>query len=175
VNYEVTEKTGESRVVGLRELEEGRYDVTLDNATVQVDAMKSGPTIYSIIEDGLQYEAMVDEKGAHGFDVTVSGRIFHFEVLDERTKLLAGSAASVASGPQSVEAEMPGKVVKIDAAAGERVSQGQAIVVLEAMKMENEIPSPIDGVVTEIAVSEGDTVEAGALLFTVEPPAEDAS
>ena len=175
MNYEVAEQKGESRVVGLRELEEGRYEVSLDGATVQVDAMKSGPTVYSIIEDGLQYEAMVDEKGAHGFDVTVSGRIFHFEVLDERTKLLAGSAAPVVSGPQSVEAEMPGKVVKIDAAVGEQVSQGQGILVVEAMKMENEIPAPIDGVLTEIAVSEGDTVEAGALLFTVEPPAEGAS
>jgi biotin carboxyl carrier protein len=175
MNYEVSEKKGESRVVGLREVGEGRYDVSLDGATVHVDAVKSGPTIYSIIEDGKQYEAMVDEKGAHGFDVMVRGRIFHFDVLDERTKLLAGSAAAVASGPQNVESEMPGKVVKVSASVGESVSEGQGIVVVEAMKMENEIPSPIDGVVTEIAVSEGDTVEAGAPLFTVDPPPEDAS
>jgi biotin carboxyl carrier protein len=175
LNYEVAEKKGESRVVGLREIEDGRYDITLDGATAYVDAVRSGPTVYSVIEDGRQFEVMVDEKGAHGFDVLVGGRLFHFDVLDERTKLLASTAASVASGPQSVAAEMPGKVVKVNVVAGSSVTEGQGIVVVEAMKMENEIPSPIDGVVREIAVAEGDTVEAGALLFTVDPPAEEPS
>jgi biotin carboxyl carrier protein len=170
VNYEVSEKKGETRTVGLREVEEGRYEVTIDGATVHVDAVRSGPTIYSVIEDGRQFEAMVDERGAHGFDVLVAGRSFHLEASDERTKLLSGSLGAVASGPQSVAAEMPGKVVKVAAGAGERVAEGQGVVVIEAMKMENEIPSPIAGVVREIAVREGDTVEAGALLFTVDPP-----
>ena len=67
---------------------------------------------------------------------------------------------------------MPGKIVKVEVQAGEAVSEGQGIVIVEAMKMENEIPSPIDGVVTDIQVSEGDTVEAGAVLFMVEPPPE---
>jgi biotin carboxyl carrier protein len=170
VNYEVSEKKRENVRVSLRETGEGQYEVTLDGKTVHVDAVRSGPTIYSVIEDGQQFEAMVDEKGAHGFDVLVAGRIFHLEVIDERSKLLAGSAAVAASGPQTIVAEMPGKVVKIAVAAGAAVSEGQGIVILEAMKMENEIPSPIDGVLTEIAVSEGQTVEAGATLFVVEPP-----
>ena len=80
--------------------------------------MRGGPNIYSIIEDGQQFEALVDEKGAHGFDVLVGGRIFHLEAIDERSKLLAGSAAIVVSGPQTVLAEMPGKVVKLSVAAG---------------------------------------------------------
>jgi biotin carboxyl carrier protein len=170
VKYEVSEKKGETRSVGLREVEEGRYEVTIDGATVHVDAVRSGPTIYSVIEDGRQFEAMVDERGAHGFDVLVAGRSFHLEASDERTKLLSASLGAVASGPQSVAAEMPGKVVKVAVAAGERVAEGQGIVVVEAMKMENEIPSPIDGIVREIAVREGETVEAGALLFSVDPP-----
>ena len=98
------------------------------------------------------------------------GRIFHLEAFDERTKLLSGAAAAAVSGPQRVEAEMPGKVVKVAHAAGDAVAEGEGVVILEAMKMENEIPSPIDGVLTELGVAEGDTVEAGALLFTVEPP-----
>ena len=87
----------------------------------------------------------------------------------------SNAVASVASGPQSVEAEMPGKVVKVNVAAGDSVSEGQGVVVVEAMKMENEIPSPIDGVVKELAVAEGDTVEAGALLFTIDPPPDEPS
>jgi len=171
VNYQVTEKGGESRLIGLRETGDGIYEITIDGRTIHVDAVRSGPTVYSVIEDGQQFEAMVDEKGAHGFDVLVAGRIFHLESLDERTRLLAQSASPVLTGPQTIVAEMPGKVVKVVMAAGEAVREGQGVVLVEAMKMENEIPSPIAGVVTEVAVSEGQTVEAGALLFTVSPPA----
>ncbi len=169
MNYEVSEKGGERRLVALRETGEGIYEITLDGRTVHVDAVRSGPTVYSVIEDGQQFEAMVDERGAHGFDVLVAGRIFHLESIDERTKLLAQSAAPLLTGPQTVTAEMPGKVVKVVVSAGERVREGQGVVVVEAMKMENEIPSPIAGLVREVAVSEGQTVEAGTPLFSIDP------
>lgn len=171
--FEVSEGTEVTRIE-LREVGENLYDLTVDGETVRVDAVKSGRTIYSVIEAGRQFEAMVDERGAHGFDVTVRGRLFHLQAEDERTKLLAGGASSAATGPQTVAAEMPGKVLKLDVAVGESVNEGQGVVIIEAMKMENEIPSPIDGVVTEIAVAEGDTVEPGATLFVVEPAGEDA-
>ena len=69
---------------------------------------------------------------------------------------------------------MPGKIVKVEMAVGDAVAAGQPVVIVEAMKMENPLPSPIDGTVTEILVREGDTVEAGAPLFTVTPPLKDA-
>jgi len=169
VNYEVSEKKGESLRIGLREIGESQYEVTIGDDSVHVDAVRSGRTLYSVIEDGQQFEAVVDENGAHGFDVLVGGRIFHLESVDERTRLLAGSAMPVTSGPQTVLAEMPGKIAKVSVEVGVEVSEGQGIVVVEAMKMENEIPSPIAGIVVEIAVSPGDTVEAGTTLFVVEP------
>ncbi len=169
--FEVSEGKETTRVE-LREVAENLYDVTIDGETVRVDAVKSGPTVYSVIEGGKQFEAMVDERGEHGFDVTVRGRLFHLAAEDERTKLLAGGAAGAASGPQTVEAEMPGKVLKVEVAVGDTVTEDQGIVIVEAMKMENEIRSPIEGVVTAIGVSEGETVEAGAVLFTVEPPSD---
>ncbi len=170
MNYVVGEKKGEKVTVGLEEVGGGAFDVTIDGETIRVDAAKSGRTIYSIIEDGRQWEAMVDEKGAHGFDVLVAGRLFHLEAEDERSQRLAQTAEAVASGPQNIESEMPGKVIKIQGAVGEEVAEGQGILILEAMKMENEILSPIDGTVTAISVAEGDTVETGASLFTVDPP-----
>jgi biotin carboxyl carrier protein len=173
MNYEVSEQKGEAVTVALRETGEGQYEVTIGGETVHVDAVRSGPTVYSIIEDGKQFEAMVDERGAHGFDVLVGGRLFHLESVDERTRMLAGSAVVVTTGPQTVAAEMPGKVVKVNVAAGAEVAEGEGVIILEAMKMENEIPSPIDGILKELAVSEGQTVEAGDVLFVVEPP-EDA-
>jgi biotin carboxyl carrier protein len=176
VIYEVAEKKGETLRVDLREVGEGQYEITIGDRTVHVDAVRSGPTIYSIIEDGRQFEAMVDEKGAHGFDILVAGRLYHLESFDERTKLLTSSPHPVTSGPQSVTAEMPGKVVKVNVSLGDAVGEGEGVVVVEAMKMENEIPSPIEGVVARIAVREGETVEAGAVLFVVEPvPSEGES
>ncbi len=175
MNYLVGEKKGERTVVSLQEVGEGIYDVTVDGVTVRVDAVKSGPMVYSLIEQGRQWEASIDEKGAHGFDVMVRGSLFHLEAEDERSGRLTQSAKAVASGPQVIEAEMPGKVIKVEVAVGDRVGEGQGVVILEAMKMENEIPSPIDGTITAIEVAEGDTVESGAPLFTVEPAAGEAA
>lgn len=171
MKYEVSEKGGETRSVELKELGENAYEVTIDGQTVHVDAARSGKTIYSIIEDGRQFEVVIDESGAHGFDVLVGGQLLHLQAFDERSRLLASTAKAAASGPQRVEAEMPGKVVKIAAPVGTPVQEGQGVVILEAMKMENEIKAPIDGTVTELGVTEGQTVESGALLFVVEPPA----
>ena len=67
---------------------------------------------------------------------------------------------------------MPGRVVEVLAGEGEEIAAGEGVLVLEAMKMENEIPAPIDGTVREILVGEGDTVEAGTPLFTIDPPEE---
>jgi biotin carboxyl carrier protein len=169
--YEVTEGK-ESVRVELREAGENLYDVTIGEHTVRVDVAKSGRTIYSIIEDGKQFEAMVEERGGPKLDVLVRGKLFHLEAVDERSRMLAQSAGAAATGPQVVNADMPGKIVKIEVAKGAAVIAGQPIVIVEAMKMENPIPAPVDGIVTDIAVREGDTVDAGAPLFTVEPPAK---
>jgi biotin carboxyl carrier protein len=170
VNYEVSEKKGETKTVGLIELDDNHFELTIDGKTVHVDAAKSGKTIYSIIEDGKQFEVIIDENGARGFDVLVAGQLFHLVALDERSRLLTSTAKVVATGPQRVESEMPGKVVKISAPVGTPVTEGQGVVILEAMKMENEIKSPIEGVIVEMGVAEGQTVESGALLFVVAPP-----
>jgi biotin carboxyl carrier protein len=170
VNFEVSEKKGETKTVGLTELDDNHFEITIDGKTVHVDASKSSKTIYSIIEDGKQFEVIIDESGAHGFDVLVGGQLFQLTALDERSRLLTSTAKTVPTGPQRVEAEMPGKVVKIASPVGTRVGEGEGVVILEAMKMENEIKSPIEGVIVELGVSEGQTVESGALLFVVAPP-----
>jgi hypothetical protein len=118
VNYEVSEKKGESKTVGLTEIDDAHYEITIDGQTVHVDAVKSGKTIYSIIEDGKQFEVIIDESGAHGFDVLVAGQLFHLQAFDERSRLLTSTAKVVATGPQRVESEMPGKVVKISTPVG---------------------------------------------------------
>lgn len=172
MKYEVFEGKGadrESREIELRELGENHYELILDGVCTEVDVVKSGPTVYSMIENGQQVEAMVDDKTDSDMDITVGGRLFHFSVVDERSRALLSTASVQASGPQRIEAEMPGKVVQVLVSVGDEVVAGMGIAILEAMKMENEIKSPIDGRVTEIVVESGQTVEPGQLLFVVEP------
>ena len=99
MNYDVSEKQGASVKVGLQEVEEGIYDITIDGETVRVDAAMTGRTIYSVIEEGRQFEVLVDERGAHGFDVLVGARLFHLEAVDERSRLLSQQVRLV---PRSV-------------------------------------------------------------------------
>ena len=105
--YEVSEKKSSKDAVKieLTELDEGKYEVQIGGETIHVDAVKSGRTIYSVIENGRQYEVSVDEKGTRDFDVLVRGKLFHLEAVDERSRLLAQTSKMATSGPQTVEAE----------------------------------------------------------------------
>ena len=80
----------------------------------------------------------------------------------------ARAGATAGSGPARIVAPMPGRVVRILAAVGQEVQAGQGVVVIEAMKMENEVRAPRGGLVREVSVEEGASVEAGALLAVVE-------
>jgi acetyl/propionyl-CoA carboxylase alpha subunit len=137
---------------------------------VAIDVRKTPRTIYSLLIDGRQFEGSVDERDDGTFDVHVGSGAFEFSVVDERRKLLVGTGAHVQAGKQTLRAQMPGKIVKILVAVGDRVEAEQGLMVIEAMKMENELRSPIQGVVTEIGVAEGEAVETRALLIVIEPP-----
>ncbi|MFQ6672619.1 MAG: biotin/lipoyl-containing protein, partial [Candidatus Tectimicrobiota bacterium] len=114
------------------------------------------------------YEVVLTRReGRH--HVQVGGRSYVLEVLDERQKFLRDQeAAMVAEGPAAVSSSMPGRVVTVLVAAGDEVTEGQGVIVLEAMKMENELKAPKDGQVTEICVAEGDATKAGQALVVIE-------
>jgi biotin carboxyl carrier protein len=173
MRYEVTEGA-ETRRVEIRELGPNEFEVRVDDGDpVRVDVAKSPRTVYSLLIDGRQFEGSADEGRDGVLDVRVGASAFQFKVIDERRKLLAVSAAHVASGRQELRAQMPGKIVKLLVEVGQQVERDQALVVIEAMKMENELKSPVDGVVTVLQVREGETVEANALLAVIEPPGEE--
>ena len=86
---------------------------------------------------------------------------------------LFGGKGVEASGRQELRAQMPGKIVKVLAEIDQTVATDDGLVVIEAMKMENELKSPIDGVVTEVPVAEGDAVETDTLLMVIEPIGRD--
>jgi len=122
------------------------------------------PGVYSILLDGRVYEACMDHAG-QSLVVLVAGERFEVEVHDPRSwsrKSVAGS-----HGVATLSAPMPGKVVRVLVGAGDAVEAGQGLLVVEAMKMQNEIKSPRSGQVVSIMVREGATVAAGEPLATI--------
>ena len=170
MRYEV-EQAGETFQVEVREVGPHGFDVSIDDGpVVRVDAFKNPRTVYSILIGPRQYEGSVHEMEDGTLDVHVGTSAFAITAIDERRKLLVGAGGMTASGRQQINAQMPGKIVKVLVSVGESVEVDQGLLIIEAMKMENEITSPIEGVVTEVEVREGDAVETDALLVVVEPP-----
>jgi biotin carboxyl carrier protein len=119
------------------------------------------PGVYAVLIDGRSYEARV-EPGA----VAIGGRRIEVEVRDPR-RFRGGHGAHGGEGPESVTAPIPGKVVRLLVALNAEVAAGQPLLVIEAMKMQNELRAPKSGRVTSLPVREGETVAAGAVLATV--------
>lgn len=124
--------------------------------------------LYSIITDTASHELLVGENEGQ-FEVLLRGHRFNVEVLDERTQLLnarRGSAA-VDSGEISIRSPMPGLVVAIPVTEGQEVKAGETVIILESMKMQNELKAPRDGVVQRISAEEGKSVEQNKILITI--------
>jgi len=124
------------------------------------------PGIYSVLMDGRVYDVWVEESLA-GLVIVIDGYRFEAEVCDPR-RFSRQTRGRGVDGVQSLRAPMPGKVVRVLAAPGDALEAGQGVVVVEAMKMQNELKAPRAGRVLTIAVKEGATVAAGDVLATIE-------
>ena len=128
----------------------------------EADIVETEPGVFSILADGQSYEARVSAN-----EISIGGKRFSFEIEDPRQWKRSTHAAS-AHGRVSITAAMPGKIVRISVAVGDELVAGQALLVIEAMKMQNELKSPRNSRVTAIEVKENDSVNAGAVLMTIE-------
>jgi biotin carboxyl carrier protein len=142
---------------------EGSIECLVDGDPFAVDARVLRPGVMSLLIEGRQYNCVLD-----GEELVIDGRRIAFEVDDPRS--LAGRLRSVSgeAGPRPIKSPMPGRVVRVIVAAGGEVEEHQAVLVIEAMKMQNELKAPKAGRVTSIAVAVGDTVGAGDVLAIVE-------
>jgi biotin carboxyl carrier protein len=114
------------------------------------------------------YEVAFDADGASGtLAVSVDGAIVPVRLVDRRRGRARAGVAAAPADMQEVRAPMPGRIVRVLVAAGDRVVPRQGLVVVEAMKMENELHSQIAGTVAEVGVEAGSTVDAGALLVRI--------
>jgi biotin carboxyl carrier protein len=162
---------GRTRQVTVMRIGEG-FAVTVDRRRFHVDAVRiDAHTLSLVVDNGCSHEVMIvrDTAAAAGSQLTVHVGATPVVVgLNGRRRAAAQAAAGAGSGPQRVVAPMPGKVVRVPVTAGERVRAGQALVVVEAMKMENELRAGREGTVADLHAREGMSVEAGTLLVVVQ-------
>jgi biotin carboxyl carrier protein len=142
----------------------GRYTVVLDGTPLEVDRVTAGRHFASLLVGGESHDVAV-EKRPGGYLVLLPGGAVSVDLAEAARR--TASAPRRANGPFRLTAPMPGRVVRVLAEAGKDVDAGRGLVVIEAMKMENELKSPRAGRVLEVAVREGQAVEAGALLAVV--------
>ena len=124
------------------------------------------PCVYSVLMDGRSYEVRVEE-GPGGLVAVIGGHRFEIAVRDPR-RWTGGAGQDSATGVETVASPMPGKVVRVLVAVGDTVTAGQGLVVVEAMKMQNEMKASRAGRIATLAAREGSTVAAGEVLATIE-------
>ena len=144
--------------------------IIIDGEDRAVDLRQVGKlSLYSLLMDNASYEVVVEDEGHNTCRVMIGGELYEVRVEDERTRrlALANRKPNPPSGELAIKAPIPGLVVKIPVEPGEAVRAGQSVVILEAMKMENELRTPRIGTVHEIRVAIGDKVDQGQVLVTI--------
>jgi glutaconyl-CoA/methylmalonyl-CoA decarboxylase subunit gamma len=184
VKYFVTLPSGRERQVDILHDAKGRLVVLVDGELVEAEIAEApkrdGKALgaSSVRVDGQQIELFLEEQTrkvggvrmpSDDWGVVANGRRFFAKVESERSRIQA--AAKTSSGGEGVvRSPMPGRVVRVLVKEGDAVAAGHAVVVVEAMKMENELASTLDGVVKKVHVAAGATVEGGAILVEIVAP-----
>ena len=143
--------------------------VSVDGKVYQVDFESvSGQPVYSLIVDGKSHEGYVAQ-AEDTWQVLLRGRLYPILVEDEREKRLRSAAGGgvAETGEFHLRAPMPGLVVAIPVEEGQSVQKGQVLLILESMKMQNELKSPRDGTLGRVRVKPGETVEQRQTLLSV--------
>ena len=144
-----------------------KWQILVDGRPFEIDqeqlenATEVEPGVFSVLVDGRSFEVRV------GASVEVQGRRFRVEVRDPRNAS-KGSKAALVGGRHNITSPMPGKVIRVLVKKGDAVEAGQGLVVVEAMKLQNEMKSPRSAQVLEVRVKDSDTVTAGETLVVLE-------
>ena len=143
-------------------------EIVLDGEVINADMQQMPDTLmYSIVIDGKSHDVRLSE-GDGVYVVQLGGQIYEVVVEDERTRRLAGLKGNVAlTGEAILKAPMPGVVVEVPVTTGQEVAQGDIVIVLESMKMQNEFKAPRAGTVHMIYVAAGDKVEQNDTMITI--------
>jgi biotin carboxyl carrier protein len=142
-----------------------RVTLTMDGRVIEAEVLRVSESSYSILLGGRPFEVAAEET-ATGLLLRVNGREFQVQIVDPRSWQRGRGAGVELEGCQQLIAPMSGKLVRVLVAVGDHVDAGQGLLVIEAMKMQNELRSPKSGTVEKLA-AEGRTVNAGEILAVV--------
>jgi len=154
--------------INIEETPKGQV-ISLNGQSLAVDLCQvTPPWLYSLLIDGRSFEVFAEET-KDGYRIVIGGEMYLVQVASERESRLAAVARPVVrpTGEITIKAPMPGLVVAVPVAPGDTVHAGQELVILEAMKMENEIRTPQAGIVRAVHVAPGQKVEQGQTLAVV--------
>lgn len=147
--------------------EDGRILVNGEERAIDFRALRKGE-LYSLLLDHQSFEAVVEERDDQ-YHVLMDGNLYEIKVTDERSRRLASAFMSFgdSGGEVSIRAPMPGMIVRVAVVEGQQVSKGETLVILESMKMENELKAPRGGTVHHVYVTPGGSVEQNKVLVTI--------
>jgi biotin carboxyl carrier protein len=159
---------GQERELIINEAD-GRLSISIDGRRYDLEVHNTEDTSYFFVNRARVYECRVEavHKSRDRFDVSLKGERYSVTIVDPRRLRVDENSDRQHHGPTAIVAQMPGKVVRVLVESGAHVEKGAAVVVVEAMKMQNEMKSPRAGVVVSVNVAPGDTVNAGEVLATV--------
>ena len=156
-----------TRVVELQRNSD-RWRIILDGEPLDADAIEIAPNIFSILLNGKSHEVRIAPTPTGALTLQIGHREFTAELSDPRAWRGRRHGALEAQGRQQILAPMPGKIARVLVQAGDKVEAGQGLLVVEAMKMQNEIRSPKSGTVERLLVKEGQPVNAGEILAWID-------
>jgi biotin carboxyl carrier protein len=159
--------SGQTRTVELERNAKG-WRISLDGHAVDADAIEIAHNIFSLLIDGQAHEIRVTPAPDGKLTLQTGHHEFTAEVIDPRAWRGRRHGAVEAEGRQQIVAPMPGKVIRLLVQAGDEVEAGQGLLVVEAMKMQNEIRSPKNGTVERLFAKEGQPVNAGEVLAWID-------
>jgi biotin carboxyl carrier protein len=166
VKYEVL-LAGKTRVVELTRQNDA-WKISLDGNTLDANAVEVAPNIFSVLLSGDSHQIRIAPRPDGTLTLHTGLAEYHAEVSDPRSWRGRRQGAVEAEGRQQITAPMPGKVVRLLVKQGDSVEAGQGLLVIEAMKMQNEIRSPKSGKIEKLFAQEGQPVNAGEVLLWVE-------
>ena len=147
-----------------------RNQVIVDGETYSIDFRSvGGQTVFSLILEGRSYEALV-QPSPEGTQVLLQGHLFPVQVEDERQRRLRESTTSkvAETGIIYLKSPMPGLIVSVQVEAGQLVERDQNLIILESMKMQNELKAPRSGTIQQVRIKNGDRVEQNEILLTLD-------
>jgi pyruvate carboxylase subunit B len=139
---------------------EGEIGIRRTEKKTALSETSDGPTSYLVMVNGKEYPILFE-----GGKATVNGKVYDVGIREGKSaNLKEGGSRTLSQKSTEITAQMPGKVMSIFAKKGERINAGESLLVIEAMKMEVQITTPVEGILSDIAVSEGEQVTTGQLL-----------